>query len=216
MLSQRKARVLIADDHAMVAEGIAQILAPQYDLAGIATNGRVLLEMAAELQPEVVFLDISMPEMSGIQAAVKLSTLYPRLKIIFVTQQLDLSYVRAAYRAGAAGYVCKQSAGSEILMAIEKVLRGGTFTTPLLAQELSLSPEEFGRDPRKVFADPLTDRQRQVLQLVSEGKTTREMSEALGISPKTVEFHKNSLMNELGLRTTAELTRYALAHNIAS
>ncbi len=216
MQNQLKARVLIADDHAMVAEGIAKILAPSYDVAGIAPNGRVLLEMAAQLKPDVVFLDISMPEMSGIQAAVRLTTLYPRLKVIFVTQQLDLSYVRAAYRAGAAGYVCKQSASNEILMAIEKVLRGGVFTTPLLAQELSLSPEEFARDPRKVFADPLTERQRQVLQMVSEGKTTREMSEALGISPKTVEFHKNSLMNELGLRTTAELTRYALAHNIAS
>ena len=90
-----------------------------------------------------------MPEMSGIQAAVRLTTLYPRLKVIFVTQQLDLSYVRAAYRAGAAGYVCKQSASNEILMAIEKVLRGGVFTTPLLAQELSLSPEEFARDPRQ-------------------------------------------------------------------
>ena len=216
MPNPHRVRVIIADDHPLVAEGIARVISPFHDIVGIAPDGRVLLEEVARLKPDVVFLDISMPGINGIQAAVKLSSQYPRLKIIFVTQQLDLSYVKAAYRAGARGYVCKQSASNEILTAIQHVLAGRVFTTPLLAKELSLSPEEFARDAQKVFADPLTERQREVLQLISEGKTTREMSEALGISPKTVEFHKNSLMNELGLRTTAELTRYAIAHDLAS
>lgn len=216
MQSLTRWRVLIADDHALVAEGIARIISPLYEVVGIVPNGRVLLDETPRLKPDLVCLDISMPEMNGIQAAVKLTEKFPRLKIIFVTQQLDLSYVRAAFRAGASGYVCKQSASNEILTAIQRVLQGGTFTTPLLAEELRISPEVLTRDPRNVFEDPLTDRQRQVLQLVAEGRTIKEMSESLSISTKTVEFHKNTLMNELGLRTTAELTRYAVSHHIVS
>jgi DNA-binding NarL/FixJ family response regulator len=216
LLNPTKPRILIADDHTLVAEGIAKILAPAYDIVAIAPNGRVVLEYATRLKPDLVCLDISMPQMNGIQTAVMLAEQLPKLKIIFVTQQLDLSYVRAAFRAGALGYVSKQSASNEILTAIQKVLRGGTFITPLLAEELVMSPDELARDPRTAFADPLTDRQRQVLQLIAEGKTVKEISDSLTISPKTVEFHKSSLMNELGLRTTAELTRYAVAHNIVS
>ena len=116
------------------------IISPQYDVVGLAANGRILLDQAARLRPDIVVLDISMPEMNGIQAAVKLSGLYPRLKIIFVTQQLDRSYVRAAFRAGASGYVCKQSASNEILTAIHNALTGEIFTSPLLAKELLLAP----------------------------------------------------------------------------
>ena len=216
MPSPNRPRILIADDHTLVAEGIAKIISPFYDVVGIARNGRVMLDDAHRLKPDLVCLDVSMPEMNGIQTAVQLAEQLPKLKIIFVTQQLDLTYVRAAFRAGASGYVSKQSASNEILTAIQEVLRGATFITPLLAEELLMSPDELARDPRRAFADPLTDRQRQVLQLIAEGKTIKEISDALAISPKTVEFHKSCLMNELGLRTTAELTRYAVAHNIVS
>lgn len=214
MSSPAKARVLIADDHALVAEGIARILTPMCDVVGIVQNGRALLEDAARLQPDLVCLDISMPEMNGIKAAMKLSEMFPALKLVFVTQQLDRVYVRAALRAGASAYVSKQSASSEILTAVEAVLQGKLFITPLLAEEASLWSKELAHDPEKMFAESLTERQRQVLKLTAEGKSVKDISAALAISPKTVEFHKAALMNELGLHTTAQLTRYAIAHEI--
>lgn len=214
MNSPAKARVLIADDHAMVAEGIATVLSPLCEVVGIVHNGRALLDCAAKLKPDLVCLDISMPEVNGIQAAAKLSESFPQLKLVFVTQQLDRVYVRAAFQAGASAYVCKQSASSEILTAVQIVLSGGTYITPLLAEEAFPWPKDLTRDPARIFDDPLTERQRQVLRLTAEGKSVKEISSALAISPKTVEFHKTALMNELGLHTTAQLTRYAVAHNL--
>jgi DNA-binding NarL/FixJ family response regulator len=213
LANPRRARLVIADDHPLVAEGIKSMLAPDYDVVGVAANGRDLLESVAKLSPDLVCLDISMPEMNGLQAAVRLSELYPKLKIVFVTQQLDLPYVKAAFRAGAAGYVCKQSASEEIHTAVKQVLSGRRFLTPLIAAD-QFTPEEFERNLDLVFMDRLTERQREVLQLTAAGKTIREIADVLSISTKTVEFHKNMLMNELGLRTTAELTRYAVAHRL--
>lgn len=188
-------------------------MTPDYDVVGVSTDGNALLEDVAQLKPDLVCLDIGMPGMNGLQAAVRLSELYPKLRIVFVTQHLELPYVKAAFRAGAAGYVCKQSASEEIHTAVKQVLSGRRFLTPLIAAD-QLTPEEFERNLDLVFKDRLTERQREVLQLTAAGKTIREIADMLSISTKTVEFHKNMLMNELGLRTTAELTRYAIAHRL--
>jgi DNA-binding NarL/FixJ family response regulator len=211
-----KARVLIADDHALVAEGLSSLLAGKYQIVGISPNGRQLLADAAELKPDVIVLDIGMPELNGIEAAVQLRKTLPTAKLVFVTQQVDVQYLRAAFRAGGAAYVAKQSATQELLTAMERALTGEVYVTPLLKDALpNISLEEL-RQTTDVFARELTPRQREVLQLVAEGKTIKEISAALKISPKTVEFHKNALMNEIGLRTTADLTRYAISRGVIS
>jgi DNA-binding NarL/FixJ family response regulator len=210
-----KARILIADDHALVAEGLRGLLSESYDIVGLSPNGRRLLVDAAILKPDLIVLDIGMPELNGIDAAVQLCKLLPAVKLVFVTQQIDVQYLRASFRAGATGYVAKQSASEELLVAIKSALMGQIYITPLLKDALpNVSLREL-REPTDVFAKELTPRQRQVLQLVAEGKTIKEISTALQISPKTVEFHKNALMNEIGLRTTADLTRYAISRGIA-
>jgi DNA-binding NarL/FixJ family response regulator len=211
-----KARVLIADDHALVAEGLKSLLEDHYEIVGISPNGRRLLVDALALKPDVIVLDVGMPELNGIDAAVQLTKLLPDAKLVFVTQQIDIKYLRAAFRAGGVCYVAKQSASEELLIAMKRALAGSIYVTPLLANSLpNLSLQEL-RQSSDVFAKELTPRQREVLQLVAEGRTIKEISASLTISPKTVEFHKNALMNEIGLRTTAELTRYAISRGIIS
>ncbi|HEY4051611.1 MAG TPA: response regulator transcription factor [Acidobacteriaceae bacterium] len=211
-----KPRVLIADDHALVAEGLSSLLAEKYQIVGISPNGRRLLVDAAELKPDVIVLDIGMPELNGIEAAVQLGKTLPTAKLVFVTQRVDVQYLRAAFRAGGAAYVAKQSATQELLIAMERALAGEVYVTPLLKDALPNISLEALRQTTDVFARELTPRQREVLQLVAEGKTIKEISAALKISPKTVEFHKNALMNEIGLRTTADLTRYAISRGVIS
>lgn len=209
-----KFRVLIADDHVLVAEGLKSLLADLYDVVGISLSGRQLLADAERLNPHVIAIDIGMPELNGIEAAMQLSRRVPAAKLVFVSQTVDAHYVRAAFRAGGIAFVAKQSASEELLTAIRRALTGLPYVTALLKDAFpSLSLREL-RAPSDVFADQLTARQREVLQLVAEGRSSKEISSALQISLKTVEFHKNALMNETGLRTTAELTRYALARGI--
>lgn len=210
-------RLLLADDHALMLEGLQRLLASEFDIVGTAANGRLLLAEAERLRPDVVVLDVGMPEMNGIEAARRLSKILPSAKIVFVTQQLDPAYLHAAFTAGAKGYVAKQSAASELVLAIRLALRDRYYVTPLAGKEAEAFSEFGGRkNPAEMFGAELTPRQREVLQLVAEGKSTKEIAAALNISPKTVEFHRNGLMDELGVRTTAELTRYALAHGIVS
>jgi DNA-binding NarL/FixJ family response regulator len=211
----RRLRVLIADDHALLAEGIAGLLSREYEVVGIASNGRQLVQDAMRLRPDLIVLDISMPELNGIEAATQLSRTLPQAKLVFVTQMIDPQYLRAAFRAGASGYVAKQSASNELLIALRQAIAGTPYVTPLLQDKVAYAPaSELRRDSSGVMT--LTPRQREVLQLVAEGRTTREISVALKISPKTVEFHKKALMDETGLRTTAELTRYAILNGIVS
>jgi DNA-binding NarL/FixJ family response regulator len=206
-------RLLLADDHAMMLEGLTRLLANEFDVVGTATDGRVLLAEAERLKPDVIVLDVGMPEMNGIEAARRLAKILPSAKVVFITQQLDPAYLHAAFSAGAKGYVAKQSAANELVQAIRLALKDRYYVTPLVAQD-----PRFGSatNPAEMFGAELTPRQREVLQLVAEGKSTKEISAALNISPKTVEFHRNSLMDELGVRTTAELTRYALSRGIIS
>lgn len=213
---QNKPTVLIADDHALMAEGLARMLAGEYEVVGISQDGRKLIADAITLRPDLIVLDIGMPELNGIEAATRLSKLVPSAKLVFVTQQVDLQYLRAAFRAGGLGYVAKQTASDELLIALDRALHDVPYVTPLLKDALPAHSLTQLREQPEVLAAELTARQREVLQLVAEGKTVMEISAALKISPKTVEFHKTALMNETGLRTTADLTRYAIAHGIAS
>lgn len=211
-----KTKILIADDHTLLAEGIAGFLSTEYDVIGIVSDGRQLLAEATRLRPNLILLDISMPGLNGIEAARQLQKVIPESKLIFVTQQTDPQYLRAAFRAGGVGYVAKHSATKELMVALRKVVAGGTYVSPLLQNKIGFMPVSELRKDGAASVDGLTTRQREVLQMVAEGKTSREIAAALGVSSKTVEFHKKALMDETGLRTTAELTRYAIMNGIVS
>ena len=210
-------RILIADDHTLMLEGLARVLSTEFDVVGTAPNGRVLLEEALRLKPDVVVLDIGMPELNGIETANRLAKVLPSAKVVFVTQQLSPAYLHAAFVAGAKAYVAKQSASSELISAIRMALEDRFYVTPHAGIEgahlASLNPKQ---NPAEMFGSKLTPRQREVLQLVAEGRSTKQISAALNISPKTVEFHRNSLMDELGLRSIAELTRFAVSQGIVN
>ena len=206
-------RVLLADDHTLVLEGLRRLLEDEYDLVGTVEDGRSLVESAVRLRPDVILLDISMPLLNGLEAARIVRERVPGAKIIFLTMHADPTYAREAFRAGASGYVLKRCASSELAKAIAVVLRGRTYVTPLFPADL-LRP--LGADLRQLAPETgkLTSRQREVLQLVVEGFTAKEIAAQLRISKKTVDFHKGRLMDRLGLRTVSELTKYAVAHGV--
>ena len=206
-------RVLLADDHTLVLDGFRKLLEDQCEVVGMAEDGRTLLRMAQELQPDIVTLDISMPQLNGVDAARKLKKMLPRTQLIFVTMHADPAYVNEAFKAGASGYLLKRSAGSELRQAIQSVMGGQCYVTPLVAKGLVQSVLT-GRRPPVLQDKSLTARQREVLQLVAEGMTVKEIASALTLSPKTIEFHKSQIMTQLDLHTTAELTKYALVHGL--
>ena len=206
-------RILLGDDHTLVLDGFRKLLEDRCEIVGAAEDGRTLLRMAQELEPDIITLDISMPQLNGVDAARKLKKILPRTHLIFVTMHDDPAYVNEAFKAGASGYLLKRSAGSELRQAIQSVMDGQCYVTPLVAKGLVQSVISRGRPP--VLQDKsLTARQREVLQLVAEGMTVKEIASALNLSPKTVEFHKSQIMTQLDLHTTAELTKYALVHGI--
>ncbi len=210
-------RLLLADDHPLMIEGLTRLLADEFEIVGTAMDGRALLDEAVRLKPDVVVVDVGMPRMNGIEAAGRIKQLLPATKIVFITQQIDPAYLHAAFAAGASGYVAKQSASTELITAIQLALIGRYYVTPLAGVEAAeFSKLNSRQNPSEMFGAKLTPRQREVLQLVAEGKTSKEISVLLNISPKTVEFHRNALMDELGVRTVAELTRYAISRGIVN
>jgi DNA-binding NarL/FixJ family response regulator len=211
-----RSRLLIADDHAILVEGVRKLLQSEYDIIGSATDGRELVSFASRLQPDIVLLDIGMPLLNGIEAARQIRQECPVAKIVVLTQLSDKDYVRESFRAGVHGYVLKQSASSELATALSEVLKGRYYVTPAIAAQMIQGPLDPEVNPANLFGTGLTPRQREVLQLVAEGKGAKEIAAIIGISVKTVEFHKSSIMDELGLRTTAELTRYAIQQGIVS
>lgn len=209
----RKPRILLADDHRMVAEGLKVLLQSEYELVGIVEDGRALLEAADKLQPDIIVADVSMPLLNGIEAVRQLKRKNKDIAVVFLTMHLDVNYAAGAFEAGASGYVLKHSAPSELLTAINSALKGRVYITPLLAGELL----EYQRNRPKSEGDQmagLTSRQREVLQLIAEGKSVKEVASILGISPRTVEFHKYTMMEALGLKTSADLMRFAVKHGI--
>jgi DNA-binding NarL/FixJ family response regulator len=207
-----RARLLLADDHVLLLEGMRQLLEPEFEVVGMCSDGRALLRTAEQLRPDVVLLDISMPLLNGLDAAMHLRKVLPSVQIVFVTMHADAEYVRAAFRAGGAGYLVKRCAGAELVTAVRQVLRGQTYVSSRVQ-----GSEGGVLDLSARAADPtLTLRQREVLQLVAEGYTDKEIASLLFVSDKTVEFHKASIRKQLGLRSTAEMVRYAIKHGLTS
>jgi DNA-binding NarL/FixJ family response regulator len=203
--------MIIAEDHALVREGISRILDQDYEIVATVGDGRELVSIAEELKPDVILLDVSMPSLNGIEATRRIRQLDAKVKIIVVTMHTSAEYVREAFEAGASAYVLKQAAGSELSTAIQDAFRGRYFISPLAAKHIpGLSRGTEQNDP-KLFRS-LTPRQREVLQLIAEGKSAKMIAGQLNISTKTVEFHKKQIMNELNMRSTAELVRYAISN----
>lgn len=209
-------RVLIVDDHALLRQGIVSLLSHQDELVQQAGSGAEALSLARLTMPDLVIMDFSMPESNGIQTAMGLMELSPSIKIILFTQQLGRELIRAAFRAGVCGYVAKQSAGKELLLAIQIVQAGSFYLTPTaeLKEFEGYSGKPMLENPANRIQSPLTPRQIDVLRLIAKGKAGKEIASALNISAKTVEFHRNSIADELGIRTSAELARYAVASGL--
>jgi DNA-binding NarL/FixJ family response regulator len=209
--SDRTIRVIIAEDHTLMAQGLRKLLECEFESVTIVGNGRELIDSVAVSNPDVALVDIVMPLVNSIEATRRLRKTSPATKVVIVTAHADPQYVVEAFRAGASGFVLKSCAVSELVVAIRAVLSGQTYITPLLAHRaVATAAQESAPGP------VLTSRQREVLQLVAEGCTAKEIANVLKLSVKTAVFHKMAIMEKLGLRTTAELTRYAMEHGIAT
>lgn len=209
----RPLRILLGDDHALLLNGVKGLLTARYEVVGTAENGRLLVEAAVALRPDIVILDVSMPLLNGIDAARQIKELLPATLIVFLSMHANPIYVRKGFALGASAYVLKSGAAEELLVALEQVTHGRRYVSP-----------EFGADFCTAGGEPatlatrapmaLTERQRQILQLVAEGRHNKEIAEILAVSVKTVEFHRGRLMNKLGARSVAELTRYAIREGV--
>jgi DNA-binding NarL/FixJ family response regulator len=204
-------RVLLADDHALLLGAFEKLLSGEFEIVGQAADGRALVAAAERLKPDVIVLDISMPLLNGLEAGRQIKQKQKDIKLVYVTMTEDADLASEAFRLGASGYLLKRSAASELTTAIREVVQGRSYITPLIANALIgtlLRPEAHapGRD--------LTPRQREVLQLLAEGHSMKEIANLLNISPRTVAFHKYEMMLQLNLETTAELVQYAVRHHI--
>ena len=209
----RRPRVLLADDHLMVAEALKSLLAPEFELVGVVEDGRALVEAAGTLRPDVIVADITMPHLNGIDALVQLRQRGDLVRVVFLTMHRDASFARRALDAGASGFVLKHSAPAELVSAIRAALDGQTYLTPQLAGEVL---ESMKKGPQQDCGSlgALTPRQREVLQLAAEGLSAKQIASVLDISPRTVEFHKYQMMEALGLHTNAELVHFAIKHGL--
>jgi DNA-binding NarL/FixJ family response regulator len=206
----KRARLLLADSQTLFLEGLRRVLARAFDVIGVAEDGRVLLRVAQELQPDVILLDFDLAGIDGERAARQLRKTLPGAKIIFLTAQADADSVAAALRTGAAGYLLKRSSVEELLNAIRQVLSGICYVTPWAGPVGSGNSRERETPQRRSQIGNLTRREREVLRLVASGSSIKEIAAALRISTKTVEFHKARIANKLGIRGTAGLTKYAI------
>jgi DNA-binding NarL/FixJ family response regulator len=211
----KKLRVLLADDHHLVAEGLRSLLEPHFEVVGIVPDGRELLSAARTLDPDVVVLDISMPSLNGIEAVREMRAADCAAKVVFLTMHHEVAYAVRALEAGACGFVLKHSAASELITAIREALKGGTYITPQIASGVLESFRRGGLAGAKRRGE-LTPRQREVLRLVSEGCSAKEIATVLHISRRTAEFHKARLMEALGVQSTAELIQYAIRTGVIS
>lgn len=207
-------RILLADDHTLFCNLLRELLEPEYEVVGSVSDGRELLKVAASLHPDVVMVDIGMPSLNGLDAGRRLKQTNPKVKLIYLTMNNNVEYAREALQAGASAFVLKNSKSSELLQALRDVLKGLSYLAPEIRRAMS---EIFVRDPKAVDRPQhLTDRQREVLQMLAEGRSLREISDVLKISYRTVRFHKVRIMEELGISKNAELVKYAMKHGIVS
>ncbi len=211
----RKTRILLADDHQIVLEGLKNLLEPEFEIVGTVEDGRALVAEALKLHPDVIVVDISMPLLNGIEAVRQIKKIDERSKVIFLTMHPDVVYAASAFDAGASGYVLKNSASRELVTAIKEAVQGKIYVTPAIAGEL-IQTYKKSRPGENSVAGKLTDRQKEILHLVVEGYSAKEIANMLSISPRTVETHKYNMMQELNLKTTADLIKFAIKNNLTT
>ncbi len=210
----RRTRVLLADDHKLLLQAFEKLLEPDFEVVGAVGDGHALLAAALELKPDVIVLDIAMPRLNGMIAAKRLLQTMPEVKLIFLTVNEDADFASEAMRIGASGYLLKSSSASELVYAIEVALQGKSYVTPLIMGEM-VTLLANGRQPREASAK-LTTRQREVLQLLAEGRSMKEVANILDLTPRTIAFHKYRIMEELGLKTNSDLVQFAIKHKFIS
>jgi len=208
-----KPRILIADDHQVLAEGLRNLLSAEFEVVAVVADGAELVTAANRHRPDLIVADITMPSLNGIEAAVQLRDLGIKARVVFLTMHRDVAYARRAMEAGAAGFVVKHSAATDLLTAVREALQGKTYVTPMIAGGLLESYREGDSGPHDSLGR-LTARQREVLQLFAEGRSAKEVAAVLKISTRTAEFHKAHLLEALGLHTTADLVQYAIRQGV--
>ena len=211
----KRTRLLLADDHKIILDGLRSLLESEFEIVGTAGDGRALVAAMEQLRPDVIVVDISMPLLNGIEAVRQIKKLDKQVKVIFLTMHPDVTYAIRAFEAGASGYVLKHSASSELLTAIHEAIKGRTYVTPMIAGELlqAYKGETYGQAEEM---QQLTQRQREILQLLVEGNSAKEIANLLNISPRTVEFHKYNMMSKLNLKSLSALIQYGIKHGFAS
>jgi len=209
-----RTKILLADDHTLFCSLLRDLLEREYEIVGVVADGRELLKSAALLRPDVVLADIGMPSLNGLDAGRRLKKENPRIKLIYLTMNNSVEYARAALQAGASAFILKNSESSHVLQAVRDALRGVVYVAPEIKRAMN---EIFVRDPKALDRPQrLTDRQREVLQMLAEGRSLREIADALRISYRTVRFHKTRIMEELGVTKNTELLQYAVKHGFIS
>jgi DNA-binding NarL/FixJ family response regulator len=212
MEHRHRARLLIADDHTLLAEACKSLLEPEFDVVGITDNGRTLLRMVCQSRPDVVILDIAMPQLNGLDACDQIKSLVPATKVVFLTMNMSPEVAADAFRRGASGFVVKSSAAEELLRAIRRALKSESYLSPAITKEtvdyLLRSGGAYSKDKQ------ITPRQSEVLQLLAEGRSMKEIAHVLNLKPGTVAFHKYRMMEILGIKTNAELVQYAVKHHL--
>ncbi len=208
-----KVRIVLGDDHALILDGIRTVLQAHYDVVGQAQDGRALVQVAERLRPDVVIADISMPLLNGFEAATQIKKALPSTRVIFLSQHLNPAYLKHALKLGASGYVLKSGATEELHQAIQAVMRGKTYVTPAFGEDVIGNLwNRSGEVTRE--SEELTDRQREILQLIIDGKGNKEIADILHLSIKTIEFHRARLMAKLGVKSVAELTKVAIQQGL--
>ena len=203
----QRTRVILADDHKLIMDALKNLIEPEFEVVGTFGDGHGLVEGAPELKPQVIVLDVGMPTMNGISAGQRLRQALPHVKLIYLTMNQDPDLAAAAFRLGAKGYLLKSSAGSELVDALRTVIRGGSYVTPLMTEDVLGSFVNHFKNLKST--NHLTLRQKEVLQLLAEGRSMKEAAYILNVSPRTVAFHKYTMMEHLHIKTSAELVQYA-------
>ena len=206
-----KPRVIIADDHTMLVEAFEKLLTPEFDVVARVADGRALIAAVREHHPDVVVLDLAMPLLNGLDAARQIKQMDPSVRLVFVTMNEDPDLAAEAFRMGGAAYLLKRSAGAELLTAIREAMRHRSYVTPLVTEGMIGSLMHSSPD---AATRQLTTRQREVLQLLAEGKSMKEIASVLNVAPRTVAFHKYRMMEQLKIKTNAELIQYAIRHHL--
>ena len=206
-------RVVLADDHTMLLDAFRRLLEPRCEIVGTASNGRALLDIALQTKPDIIVLDISMPGLNGMDACAQLRLKLPAARFIFLTVNEDPDVAAEAIRLGASAFLLKSCASEELTLAIESAMAGRTYVTPLITKG---KPLGVFLDEARPSAEQLTSRQREVLQLLAEGKPMKEAAEILHLTPRTIAFHKYAIMEHLGIKTSAELVQYAIKHGLVT